>query len=500
VRSPSKFSFVLFTLFLALILEGICRAEPRLTCAIERVDRVSRSIGIDCEIEGLAPGRAALRFRDRFAGIDRLSERIYGIRLTAGGNRIPLEIRGSGLYLMPVEDRGAPLRLSWEMRLARPLDPSQYALTSSLGAQAAILHPADLLPRICSAASEDCLEVPLRLEVKPPDGWKTIVAGRSGEQEIDDLSKAVVLMGDFREREFSVGSMRLRAAVAGLWSFTDEEIFGLAESIAVEQSAMIESREKGDYLVTLAPFPLPLTGLRSSGICAGGNAVLLLNEGNAPQQSLGLLSRHLAHEMFHYYLPNAFRVRENFDWFWEGFTRYAALLTLTRRGLLDLGGYLDSIGEEYESYFHNPLSAHRSLIAASSEKFSNQAMTDLVYRKGTLVAALFDLEVRRQSRGSSSIIDALKSLYRNHAITGKPIGNREVLDELSRPGEFSDLIRNDIEGVREIDLAERVKPYGLFLEWSRATGGRARITVAPKASAEKRRILSGITGKVESKK
>jgi len=490
VRSPDK---IILLFILTMFSAAICRAEPRLSCALKEISPDRKSLSVECDADGIPSGKAAIRFRHQFAGIDGLSERVYGIRVESGGARVPLEIRGQGLYL--AESAGGPLRLTYELRLARVFNPAQYGLVSTLGPQAGIIHPADILPRICPDPASECAETALRLRIDPPPGWKAVMAATpdGGIYDIPHPAETVIYLGPFRERAFSVGAMRVRALIAGTWSFADDEIFTLAETIASDQASMIEGRESGDHIVALAPFPLPLTGLRSTGICIGRSAVLMLNEGGIPQQSLGLLRRHLGHEMLHYYLPNAFNVRENFDWFWEGFTRYAAWLTLTRRNLLDLQGYLDSIGEEYESYYYNPLSAHRSLIAASAEKFANDSMADLVYRKGTLVAALYDLELRRRSKGASSIIDVLRNLYRDYARTGKPIGNSEVIAELARPGDFSAFIRDDIEGVREIDLAERVKVYGLFLEWSRATNGKARITVVPKASAEKKRILDGIS-------
>ncbi len=486
----------LFTIILIIVSVGICRAEPRLSCSIGGILPEQRTLRVACTIDGAVPGRMAVRFRHRYAGIDGLSDRVYGIRAVSGGSRLQLEIRGDGLYLVDLPNPAPSVELTWELRLTKVFDPSQYSLVSTLGPQAGIFHAADIAPTICADPDARCRETPLRLRVDPPEGWRSYAAsaGDLNGYDIPEPSRAMILVGPFREREFAVGAMRVRALVSGKWSFTDDEILGLAETIAADQAAMIDGKGEGAHIVAIAPFPLPLTGLRSSGICTGNSAVLMLNEGGSPDQSLGLLRRHLGHEMFHYYLPNAFNVRENFDWFWEGFTRYAAWLTLTRRGLLDLQGYLDSIGAEYEACYHNPLINHVSLISASADKFANQSMTELVYRKGTLVAALCDLEIRRQSKGSRSLVDALRNVYREYALTRRPIGNTEVIAELARLGDLATLIRDDIQGTREIDLAERVKNYGLFLEWSRATGGRARITVAPKASAEKRRIIEGIAG------
>ncbi|MCI0525265.1 MAG: hypothetical protein L0Y75_08400, partial [Acidobacteria bacterium] len=247
-----------------------------------------------------------------------------------------------------------------------------------------------------------------------------------------------------------------------------------------------------DCLITLAPFPQPLTGLRSSAITLGRTGALMLNPNDDAAATFAHYRRHLAHEMFHFYLPNAFLIRENFDWFWEGFTRYTALLTLARLRLIGRREYMDSIGAEYEAYWFNPLRNQVSLIEASPEKFSNLASYDLIYRKGMLVAALYDLELRWQSGGKLNLADVMRSLYQRYAVRGIPIGNRETLDEMRRAGDFQRLIRDDIETSREIDLNARIKRYGLVMEWSAMGRGRAVLMTAAKLSARQRALLAGL--------
>src|SRR5262245_33600267 len=210
---------------------------------------------------------------------------------------------------------------------------------------------------------------------------------------------------------------------------------------------MVGGASPGDSLVTLAPFPQPLTGLRSSAVTLKRTSVLALNPNSDARATFKHYRRHLAHEMFHFYLPNAFRVYENFDWFWEGFTRYVALMTLTRLGLIDLSEYLDAISEEYEAYIFNPSRRQLSLIAASPEKFANATSYDLIYRKGMLIGALYDLELRWQSHGNLNLTDAMKALYRTYGVTGQEIGNREVLQELGKLGNFARFIQDDIKGL-----------------------------------------------------
>lgn len=468
---------------------------PQLNCQINRVSPTNHSLRIACDISALPFGKTAIQFVDEFAGIDRLSERLQSIKVTgAQGTVLPLEIRGNGLYFLNSDSPLRSISISYEMNLARAMDPSQYALVSNIGTEAAVILPADLLPNICSDIEYCANTKPtsLRLKIESPSGWKIATTEPQQDERfnIADASRAVFFLGKLRERTTKVGEMNLRVAISGEWEFRDEEVFSLAEAIAREQAVLVGSNEQGESLVTLGPFPQPLTGLRSSGVTVGKTVVLLLNPNSNFDQTFKHFRRHLAHEMFHFYLPNAFQIRENFDWFWEGFTRYVALLTLTRLHLIDLREYLDAINAEYEAYLFNPARTQISLIAASPEKFTTAASYDLIYRKGMFVAALYDFELRWQSRGKLNLADAMKALYKDYALTKRAIGNWEVLQEMSRFGDFTRLLSNDIEGTREIDLVERVKTYGLVVEQITNSRSGKRLNVSAKLSERQRELIS----------
>jgi predicted metalloprotease with PDZ domain len=467
---------------------------PELACRFDRISPQNRTLSVSCAAS-LPAKKFQLRFTDQFAGVGGLSERVYALKISEGKDiSLPIEIRGDGLYLFEAPGQFQSITISYEMRLARAMDPSQYALVSSLGLDAGFLMLADLLPRLCAEGSDCDGRNPARLQIAPPPGWRIATTEKgSGELfEIPDPRRAIFFLARMREKTITVGAMDDRVAIAGDWNFGDEEVFKLAEAVAREQAAIIGGAEKGRFLITLAPFPQPLTGLRSSAVTTGRTSVLVLNPNNDAAATFAHYRRHLAHEMFHFYLPNTFQIRENFDWFWEGFTRYVALLTLARLRLIGAREYLDAIGAEYEAYWFNPLRNQVSLITVSPEKFASGANYDLVYHKGMLVAALYDLELRWQSRGKLNVADVVRKLYQDYALRGREVGNREVLDEMSKAGDFSRLIRDDIEGVRDIDLSERVKRYGLVMEWEATGRGRARLKMARRMSDRQHALFSGL--------
>lgn len=438
-----------------------------------------------------------MRFRDSFAGVRDLGGRLRSFRAReSSGAAILPEIRGAGDYVVTVGNPIRPLAIAYRVQLERALDPSQYALVSSLGGEAGILMAADLLPEICPGGEEPCHRPPLEISISPPEGWAIASTERQerGLFTAADAGNAVFAIGKLRERSVP-GPPGLRVAIAGNWDFDDEQVFRLAGDVARRQSSIAGEPARGDYLFVLAPFPIPMTGLRSSGIAVGRTALIMLNPDNAPGRSFPHLRRHLPHELFHFYFPNSLEVRENFDWFWEGFTRYIAMLTLLDLKQISPDEFFDSVGGDYESYFFNPLKASLSLVEASEGKFSSVAGSDLVYRKGALVAALYDLELRRRSAGKKNLASVVADLYSSYGGRRMSVGNSEILDKLSAAPGLKQFVEDFISGTRDIPLQEILRPYGLKLEWGPSTRGRPRIARSEKISARERDFLDSQFGR-----
>jgi predicted metalloprotease with PDZ domain len=468
-----------------------------LACRIFNISPASRSLEVACTASGLSGPKVEIRFLDSFAGIERLSDRIFKPRVRdSAGAPLQLEIRGGGLYSFKLPASGGDISLSYEIHFSNALEPSQYALASSLGSEAGHLMMTDLIPRLCPPENPAaaCGKA-LRLRVEAPSGWKlatiaTIVVRNGDWFEITDRESAVIFLGQFRER---VTNGRIRIAIAGLWPFTDQQVEELVAAIAWDQAQQMQGTEAGDFLVTLAPFPIPMTGLRSSGLARGHSIILLVNPGSDPKLALKHYERHLAHEMFHFYLPNAFRVREDFDWFWEGFTRYFALTTLLRTHQLEAKDYLEALEEEYAAYSANGKRGELSLIAAAPDRFGNRESYEIVYRKGMLVAALYDLELRWQSKAKHSLSDVMRALYQNYGRRQREVGNKEVIAELLRQGNFKLFVQDYIEGTREIELASAVAAYGFVVDPGTTPRSRPQLVVASKLSEHQRELIDGLS-------
>ncbi len=476
----------------ALLLFSAPNFAATMFCQIAATAPAERSVKVSCAVSDFSTtGKVELRFVERFAGLDGLSQRLYRIRITdANGQRLLPEILGSGVYR--VNPNAAPrLTLEYELRLGAingvARDPSKYALTSSLSPQFGLLLLSDALPSLCGVNQVTCESSAVRLKFQLPDEWQvaTTEPEKFGAYDVANVERAVFFFGPLRTQNINVEQMRLQVALAGDVSLSDVQVNLLVEAIARQQATMIGSREVGDFLVTLAPFPVPLTGLRSSALTRGRSIVMMLNPDADSRRTLALYQKHLAHELFHFYLPEAFQARENFDWFWEGTARYVALLTLNQLRFITLRDYLDEIGFEYGTYAANPLRKQVSLLAASQSKFANAANYDLVYGKGTLVAALYDLELRTQSESRQNVMDVLRELYWNYR--QRDLGNREVLATMRKAGKFEKFIRAYVEGTQNIELAQLVKSYGLEVQ---TASGSPRLSISKSVSLKQNTVLA----------
>jgi predicted metalloprotease with PDZ domain len=104
-----------------------------------------------------------------------------------------------------------------------------------------------------------------------------------------------------------------------------------------------------------------------------------------------------------------------------------------------------------------------------------------------LVAALYDLTVRRNSRGKRSLNDVYRALFRRHrAGVERPDGNAAVIAALNSVATGNDFSKRYIENASPLDLANALDAFGLQLE---RHGASTRINVAGSMSRAQRDLL-----------
>jgi hypothetical protein len=465
-------TFILFLLAAVVTTARAQTTEARISVVLLSTPRV--------RVEGSRSlATKVWSFRNAYAGSSALGERIENLSLSdERGADVPVRKLAPGEY---TAERDAT-KFSYEIRLDPPIS-SDAAHVSWLTQSRGAFMPGDLLPLPLSRA---------RLSFKLPDGWKIASSEEGDAVGIYDLADAESFVafagGDVRERALKARGMELRVAFAGDWAFADEEAAGVIASIVKEHAKTFDGVPRKSALVIVAPFPRQSVASQWAAETRGGTVLYLSGHAPSKVSALARLGSPLAHELFHLWVPNGLGLAGDYDWFYEGFTNYQALRASQRLGDLNFNDYLDALAHTSDAYDALKGQDTVSLLEASSRRWTGS--NALVYQKGMLVAALYDLHLRNVTGGKRSLDDVYRALFRRaqSGSRGRD-GNTVVLEGLEEMPGGRELTDRFVKGVQKIDLAAELQPYGLRLD---KTGARSRVTVSGSLLSSQRDLLRQI--------
>ena len=197
----------------------------------------------------------------------------------------------------------------------------------------------------------------------------------------------------------------------------------------------------------IAPLPVATGSVKWRAETRGSTVVLLMDPDAAATNWPAQLGIIFTHELLHLWVPNALRLEGDYDWFFEGFTLYTALVTALELKFIDLNEYVATLGRVYDAYLSRP--DELSLIDASERRWTTGNAA--VYDKGMLVAFLYDLAIRRDSGGKTRLGSVYRKLFARTA-TQPANGNEVIIQLLSSTPAGADLAKRYIEGQEELDL------------------------------------------------
>jgi predicted metalloprotease with PDZ domain len=373
-------------------------------------------------IEAEGPLSDTWSFRNFYGGITRLGERIENFQAaTAQGESVSVR------NLAPGEFRASTRvsRFSYEVRIDERSRLAELSHVSWINQERGFLMLADLLPQI---GKETVNSSSATIEFKLPAGWTVASALRSNQNQqyaVSDIDDAVFYVGRaLREKSVRVDSMEFVLVTSGDWAFADSDALELASKVARENSRLTKYRLPGRSVVMLAPFTEVVGPERWTADSRGSSVVLLMGRNASGRALLARLGIVLTHELFHLWVPNALALDGDYDWFFEGFTLYQALLTALRLDLIRFEDYLDTIARVYDSYRSLPDRDRLSLIEASERRWT--ASPSFVYDKGMLVAFIYDLKLRQASRNGMPVAEIYPQLFRQ-AAAGRGNANEVIM-------------------------------------------------------------------------
>jgi len=196
------------------------------------------------------------------------------------------------------------------------------------------------------------------------------------------------------------------------------------------------------------------------------------------------LSIIFSHEILHLWVPNALKLEGDYDWFFEGFTMYLAVRTVLEFKVIKFESFLDTLARVYDSYNSQPGSL--SLVDASEARWTNPAAS--VYVKGMLVAFLYDLTLRKETGGRTTLASRYRELF-NGGVSDHANGNEAIIRWLASSPSLTDFTKSYIEDVKVIKLDEVLPAFGLQIE-SGPKGSKLKVVREP--NDEQKRLLQSL--------
>ncbi|HKG12111.1 MAG TPA: hypothetical protein VKB12_02185 [Pyrinomonadaceae bacterium] len=423
-------------------------------------------------------GATAWSFRNFYGSIAGLAERVENFTLSDdGGASIAVRKLAPGEFTAA----SAATRFAYDVKLAPPAFASDAAHVSWLGAGHGLLMPGDLLPQPLADA---------KVTIQLPAGWAVSTVdekGSDGAYNLSDAERAVFAVGrDLREKQGrAAGRMAFALVTAGEWAFNDGEAAQSIEEILDIYNDVTRAVPAQSASVVLLPMPQPVPGNVWAAETRGPTVVLISGSLPSKLAAKAQLDGSLTHELFHLWVPNGLALEGEYDWFYEGFTNYVAMRVAMRRGQLTFNDYLNTLGLEFDAYRAARGAKESSLVEASQKRWAGAA--SLIYHKGALVAFLYDLTLRRETGGKSSLEDAYPELFRRHARGFARVeGNRALVELLGGMAGMRDFVERYVTGSGEINLSRAIEAFGLRVE---PGGARTHVGVAPSADTRQRELL-----------
>jgi hypothetical protein len=476
-RMPLRLSFALVFF---VCLAGTAGARP--------VQVKTRALEVKISVTSLSPARVrvegrrgegatAWSFRNFYGSIAGLAERIENFTLSDdGGADVAVRKLAPGEFTAA----RAATRFAYDVKLAPPAFAADAAHVSWLGPEHGLLMPGDLLPQPLADA---------KVTIQLPAGWAVSTVDEKssdGAFDLGDAERAVFAVGrDLRAKQGRAGRMAFALVTAGEWAFNDGEAAQSIEEILGIYDDVTRSVPARASAVILLPMPQPVPGNVWAAETRGSTVVLVSGSLPSKLASKAQLDGSLTHELFHLWVPNGLALEGEYDWFYEGFTNYLALRVAMRRGQLTFNDYLNTLGLEFDAYRAARGAKESSLVEASQRRWAGAS--SLIYHKGALVAFLYDLTLRRETGGKSSLEDAYPELLRRHAQGGVRVeGNRALVELLGGMSGMRVFVERYITGSDEINLSQAIEAFGLRVE---PGGARTHVGVASSADARQRELL-----------
>lgn len=426
-------------------------------------------------VEGESSPRRSWSFRNAYAGVLGIAERVENFKAFSNSGIDPrLKKSATGEFRSELD----ATRISYNVRLSQPT-PRDVSHTSWIADERGFLMFADLVPIDFEALS---------VEFRLPDGWtieSAIEPGANGRYEVTAPEKTIFFIGrSLRSIPKTIDGLSLETVVSGNWPFKDADAVKAAIRVLKNYLALTGFKLPHKSAIFVAPLPVTVGSTKWRAETRGSTVVLLMDPAATISNWPGQLGVIFTHELLHLWIPNSLKLQGDYDWFFEGFTLYMALRTALELKIINFKEFLDTLARVYDSYLAS--GDKHSLIEASERRWTSSG--SLVYDKGMLVAFLYDLTIRQETGGKTTLAHRYRDLFNGRVADGQQ-GNEAIIAWLGSSPATKDFAKSYIETGSELELDRVLSAYGLHLN---ASGQSSQLRVASELNPDQKRLLRSL--------
>lgn len=227
---------------------------------------------------------------------------------------------------------------------------------------------------------------------------------------VGDVMESIVIGGPgLKLRARADGGGQIRVAIIGEYGFAEEAFMTLALAVIAAQRDFWGDHG-APFLIVMAPLE-PVTGSQSLGGTGRTDAFALTVTRDSPIEPL----RHLlAHEYFHTWNPRELGAEHEDTempgkWFAEGFTEFYTWRLLLRAGLYSLEDFIAEWNAALLEYGTSPVRTEPNTRIAL-DYWNDQDVGKLPYRRGPLLAAIWEQRLRQATAGARDLDDVLLTM------------------------------------------------------------------------------------------
>jgi predicted metalloprotease with PDZ domain len=391
--------------------------EPFLLYTLTLTDAHLRVVHVNGTVIGASPRRVVLRSIGDASG--KRCEPIALGAIDRDGARLPLHAR-DGVWI--VDNRGKDFSFAYDVVLTieNRSAPDVRDMITFIGVDRCRILGRDvfLIPELPVADG-------IIVDAALAPGWKLAASAPTVRSRIivhalDELPVTLAVSGAYRHLARDVGGSELLLAIAGTWSFGDEEFFDVVSRIVSEEIALFGASPRSRYLFVCDANPVQGSErFDYYGIHYGGSMLLLLDRKLDRSELMDSPMAIVAHEFFHTWNGEALGpAGDAFLWFTEGVTVYYSYRVLVGANVITDEQYGRRRQAIYERYRANPYVATVPIGEAANSDMHDKHMVNLLYDGGFLAAETLDARLRDETGGRVSLIDVLKRMYEDTGGTG----------------------------------------------------------------------------------